>query len=201
MNNFKKDGFRGGNTSFGGKPKFGGGKKFGGPGRGHDRGHGRSERPSEDREFFKATCSSCHKSCEVPFRPSGDKPVFCRECFAEKDQGSERSFSGRNENRGGEYRRDARPQREERPLRHEEVRAPRDNGNDDIKRQLVNLESKIDYILELLALQAVVIEDVLEEPIVSKEVVPTKIRKPKTVKTKTKAPAKKKVAKKSTKSK
>jgi len=201
MNNFKEGGFRGGKPSFGGKPKFGGGKKFGGGGRGHDRGHGRSERPSEDRELFKATCSSCHKSCEVPFRPSGDKPVFCRECFAEKDQGSERSFSGRNESRGGEYRKDARPQREERPARHEEVRAPRDNSSEDIKRQLVNLESKIDYILELLAIGVATIEDVVAEPAASEEAVPAKVRKPKTVKTKTKAPAKKKVAKKSTKAK
>lgn len=199
MNNFKNDGFRKGNASFGGKPKFGGGKKFGGPGRGHDRGHGRSERPGEDRELFKATCSSCNKSCEVPFRPSGDKPVFCRECFANKDQSNDRS-SERSESRG-EYRRDARPQREERPVRHEEVRAPRDNGNDDIKRQLVNLESKLDYILELLAIRAIEEEAVSVEQTASEEVTPKKVRKPKTVKTKTKAPAKKKVAKKKTKSK
>lgn len=199
MNNFKNDGFRKGNASFDGKPKFGGGKKFGGPGRGHDRGHGRSERPGEDRELFKATCSSCNKSCEVPFRPSGDKPVFCRECFANKDQSNDRS-SERGEGRG-EYRRDARPQREERPARHEEVRAPRDNGNEDIKRQLVNLESKLDYILELLAIRSIEEETVSVEQSASEEVVPKKVRKPKTVKTKVKAPAKKKVAKKKTKSK
>ena len=199
MNNYKNDGFRKDKPSFGGKPKFAGGKKFGGPGRGHDRGHGRSERPAEDRELFKATCSSCNKSCEVPFRPSGDKPVFCRECFANKDQSNGRS-SDRGESRG-EYRRDARPQREERPARHEEVRAPRDSGNEDIKRQLVNLESKLDYILELLAIRAIEEETVSVEQTMSEEVVPKKVRKPKTVKTKTKAPAKKKVAKKKTKSK
>ena len=200
MNNFKNDGFRKGNASFGGKPKFGGGKKFGGPGRGHDRGHGRSERPGEDRELFKATCSSCNKSCEVPFRPSGDKPVFCRECFANKDESSDR-FSGRNESRGNDYRKDPGRQREERPARHEEVRAPRDNGNDDIKRQLVNLESKLDYILELLAIRAIEEEAVSVEQTASEEVTPKKVRKPKTVKAKTKAPAKKKVAKKKAKSK
>jgi CxxC-x17-CxxC domain-containing protein len=192
MNNYKNDGFKKGNTSFGGKPKFAGGKRFGGPGRGHDRGHGRSERSGEDRELFKATCSSCSKSCEVPFRPSGDKPVFCRECFANKDQGNDRS-SERGDSRG-EYRRDARPQREERPARHEEVRAPRDNGNEDIKRQLLNLESKLDYILELLAIREIETESASVKQTVSEEVVVKKVRKPKTVKTK--APAKKKVAKK-----
>jgi hypothetical protein len=85
------------------------------------------------------------------------------------------------------------------------VRAPRDNSSEDIKRQLVNLESKIDYILELLAIGVATIEDVVAEPAASEEAVPAKVRKPKTVKTKTqtkeKAPAKKKVAKKSTKAK
>jgi len=31
--------------------------------------------------FFKATCSKCGQSCEVPFRPVTGKPVFCRDCF------------------------------------------------------------------------------------------------------------------------
>ena len=71
---------------------------------------------------------------------------------------------------------------------------PRDNGNEDIKRQLLNLESKLDYILELLAIREIETETASVEQTVSEEVVPKKVRKPKTVKTK--APAKKKVAKK-----
>ncbi len=41
---------------------------------------------STDREVrtFKAVCSDCRKSCEVPFKPSSDKPVFCRDCFSAK---------------------------------------------------------------------------------------------------------------------
>ena len=34
------------------------------------------------RETFKAVCASCGKECEVPFRPRGDRPVYCSECFA-----------------------------------------------------------------------------------------------------------------------
>ena len=33
------------------------------------------------REMFPAVCSACGKETEVPFRPSGEKPVYCRECF------------------------------------------------------------------------------------------------------------------------
>jgi CxxC-x17-CxxC domain-containing protein len=33
------------------------------------------------REFHKATCSDCGQECEVPFKPSEDRPVYCRDCF------------------------------------------------------------------------------------------------------------------------
>ena len=33
------------------------------------------------RKMYKAICSDCGKECEVPFKPSGDRPVYCRECF------------------------------------------------------------------------------------------------------------------------
>jgi len=36
------------------------------------------------REMHKAVCSECKKECEVPFKPTEGKPVFCRECFAKK---------------------------------------------------------------------------------------------------------------------
>jgi CxxC-x17-CxxC domain-containing protein len=36
------------------------------------------------REMHKAVCSSCKKECEVPFKPSGDRPIYCKECYAKK---------------------------------------------------------------------------------------------------------------------
>jgi CxxC-x17-CxxC domain-containing protein len=33
------------------------------------------------REMFSATCSSCGREAQVPFRPSGVKPVYCSDCF------------------------------------------------------------------------------------------------------------------------
>lgn len=33
------------------------------------------------REMFPATCASCGKETTVPFQPTGDKPVYCRDCF------------------------------------------------------------------------------------------------------------------------
>jgi CxxC-x17-CxxC domain-containing protein len=40
--------------------------------------------------MYKTTCSNCGKDCEIPFVPTGDRPVFCSECF-EKMGGSSSS--------------------------------------------------------------------------------------------------------------
>ena len=51
----------------------GGGGGYGGGGYG--------DRP---REMHKATCAECKKECEVPFKPSADRPVYCRDCFSKR---------------------------------------------------------------------------------------------------------------------
>ncbi|MBU3965812.1 MAG: hypothetical protein KKG76_00315 [Euryarchaeota archaeon] len=33
------------------------------------------------REMHKATCADCNQETEVPFKPSGDRPVYCRDCY------------------------------------------------------------------------------------------------------------------------
>ena len=40
------------------------------------------------REMFKAVCADCQKEGEVPFRPSGNRPVYCKECFAKRKDSS-----------------------------------------------------------------------------------------------------------------
>jgi len=35
-------------------------------------------------EKHKAVCSKCKKDCEVPFKPTPGKDVFCQECFAKQ---------------------------------------------------------------------------------------------------------------------
>jgi len=32
-------------------------------------------------EMHSATCDKCGARCEVPFKPSGSKPVYCSDCF------------------------------------------------------------------------------------------------------------------------
>jgi CxxC-x17-CxxC domain-containing protein len=35
-----------------------------------------------DREMHKIKCSDCGQDAEVPFKPSGDRPVYCKDCYA-----------------------------------------------------------------------------------------------------------------------
>lgn len=37
-----------------------------------------------NRPAYQATCAECQKECEIPFKPSGDRPVYCKECFTRR---------------------------------------------------------------------------------------------------------------------
>ncbi len=56
--------------------------------------------PGVVRQMHKAVCSNCGKDCQVPFEPTGGKPVYCSECFEKNRGGSDtRRFEGRNFNK------------------------------------------------------------------------------------------------------
>jgi len=78
MGNFNRDRDSGGRRDFG-RRGFG----------------GRGDRP----EMHKAICAKCGNECEVPFRPSGDKPVYCSKCFEEVGGSEPRRFGGRDSGR------------------------------------------------------------------------------------------------------
>ena len=42
---------------------------------------GRSVATGRRREMHKTSCSRCGAETEVPFKPTGEKPVYCRDCF------------------------------------------------------------------------------------------------------------------------
>ncbi|KKU07910.1 MAG: hypothetical protein UX10_C0004G0038 [Candidatus Magasanikbacteria bacterium GW2011_GWA2_45_39] len=131
MGNFNRDNGRSGeggfNRGFGGGRPFGGGKKFGGGGRD-------GARPS----MHQATCSECGSSCEVPFRPTGSRPVFCTNCFGKQGGGA------------------VRPQRFERESherpRFEDKRPVADSmsSSGPVVEQIKILNVKIDKLIEIL---------------------------------------------------
>ena len=77
MENFKQDN-RNSRNSF--RSGSGDGKKF-------------NNRDRSKFDMHKATCAKCGVSCEIPFKPTGERPVFCSNCF--KNQGSDNRRSDR----------------------------------------------------------------------------------------------------------
>jgi CxxC-x17-CxxC domain-containing protein len=78
------DGGGGGSSSYGsygagGGYSAGGSGGYGGGGGGGGGGYGSRDRGP--REMFAATCSSCGREAQVPFRPTSGKPVYCSDCF------------------------------------------------------------------------------------------------------------------------
>jgi CxxC-x17-CxxC domain-containing protein len=53
-------------------------------GGGYSAGGGGGFRERRPREMFDATCSSCGKTAQVPFRPTSGKPVYCDDCFSRR---------------------------------------------------------------------------------------------------------------------
>lgn len=55
-----------------------------------------SERDFQDKEMFSAVCDDCGKNCQVPFRPSSGKPIYCSDCFEKRGNSHDRESSGRS---------------------------------------------------------------------------------------------------------
>ncbi len=139
---FKKGGFGGGHK---------GGMRFGGPR--FDRGGFGGGNARGGKELFDAVCADCGTSCQVPFRPNGKKPVYCKECFPKHagDEREGRDFAPRAPQRSfgrPEPRRFERPERSFTP-------APRpaapDTRIDALVRDVAALNGKIDALAASIA--------------------------------------------------
>ncbi len=129
MGNFNRGGggFGGGNRDRGARPSFGGNRggrpSFGG---------GREERGPVT--MTKVTCDDCKKACEVPFRPTAGKPVYCNDCF--------RGQAGGREERAPRREFNDRPARPSFTVSNE--------GGNDTKKQLDLLNSKMDKLISAI---------------------------------------------------
>ncbi len=130
MGDFKKSGEnRFGNRRSGFNGRDGGRGRFGGD---RDRG---------PVTMYQAICDQCGKPCEVPFKPTSGKPVYCSACF-----GSKKEIGN---NRGGNS-----SQRN-----YDSYKAPKkqDFGNDiskgnnnEVKKQLEILNGKMDLLIKAI---------------------------------------------------
>jgi len=124
-------GFRGSDDRGGSRPPFQK-KNFGGGDRGGER----------STVMHKATCSECGNNCEVPFRPSGEKPVYCSNCFGSKKEGGDRGGRPDFANRGG--KRDFTDRGSSRP----DFRPT--GGSDTSAKQLAEISQKLDRLIHAI---------------------------------------------------
>lgn len=67
---------------------------------------GRPERFSRDDrrpgrlEMHRVICDTCGEECEVPFKPTSSKPVYCSDCFRKQEGSSSRSSPRRSDSSG-----------------------------------------------------------------------------------------------------
>ncbi len=54
-----------------------------------------NSRDKGDLNMTRVTCASCGDRCEVPFRPTTNKPVYCKDCFGKKDDSNRRDSNRR----------------------------------------------------------------------------------------------------------
>ncbi|KKW10916.1 MAG: hypothetical protein UY50_C0024G0006 [Parcubacteria group bacterium GW2011_GWA2_49_9] len=113
--NHGQGGYKGGNDK----------KQFGGP-----------------KQLFSAICADCRKPCQVPFRPSGDKPIYCKDCFMKRKE----------KTAGDTWRSDA-PQSGS-PKQNSTPAKPQPSSGGvqlvDLKRQMDVMSEKLDALLQKL---------------------------------------------------
>jgi CxxC-x17-CxxC domain-containing protein len=55
-------------------------------------------RNKPELEMTKVTCSACGEKCEVPFKPTSSKPVYCSNCYSkDNNKTSNKDFKIINE--------------------------------------------------------------------------------------------------------
>ncbi|MBS3172303.1 hypothetical protein J4438_01835 [Candidatus Woesearchaeota archaeon] len=124
--------------SYKSKPRGGfgsrnGGNRFGGRSEGgSSRFSGRATRRAGKKSFemHDVICDKCGKECQVPFKPTNDKPVYCSECFGKKEESSGEYGSRKNDN----------SRSRDRPARSEGM----------TREQFNNINAKLDKIIQIL---------------------------------------------------
>lgn len=130
MRDFKKGGFKGGF-----KDKGRGGRDGGYVGKRRDFGE-RSGGFREEKRMYEAVCSECGNSCEVPFRPTGERPVLCDNCFGSYKNHGEQNFKQQTRRSNDRQNNFAKPERAADPRIEE------------LQRNVEELHSSVNDILE-----------------------------------------------------
>lgn len=103
---------------------------------------GRGEGFSRDRgpvTMHQTVCDECGKSCEVPFRPTEGKPVYCSDCFTGKKSENERGNKRFSKDKFNNHKTSP---------RGDFGSSGNKGNNDELREQLVILNSKMDRLIK-----------------------------------------------------
>lgn len=92
-------------------------------------------------KLHEAICDKCGQKCDLPFEPTGNKPIYCRSCFRENQNSGER-FEQRNKPHDRFEKRESRSSN-----RFEE---DDQSGQDPSKDSLDRINRKLDKIMKAL---------------------------------------------------
>jgi CxxC-x17-CxxC domain-containing protein len=106
----------------------------------------RNER-SSDREMFSAICDDCGKDCQLPFKPSSSKPVYCSRCFeARGEKSGLRDKPDFNRNQSS---------RPDEGSRNKEI--------GELKAQIISMNVKLDKVMKALNIASEKVADSVTE--------------------------------------
>lgn len=119
----------GGRPSFGGKPSY--------------------SKASDRGELFKATCAQCAKTCEVPFKPNGKKPVYCQDCFG-KQAPSNDGFAPRKDFSAPSFKPRFDERSNDRGSDRSNESSNRGSDTQDLKRSIESVSAKLDKLISIM---------------------------------------------------
>ncbi|MEI6022800.1 MAG: CxxC-x17-CxxC domain-containing protein [bacterium] len=154
MGNFNGD--RGGNRG-----------GFGGGNRGGFQKRGGFERGG-DMPTYKAVCAECGKSCDVPFRPTSGKPVYCNDCFGVKREQEDRAPRKEFGNRAfakPSFERNDRP-RDNFAGRSEFAKPAVSVNTEKLEKQMTDISYKLDALTRAIEKLSTVQAPVVKQPTV-----------------------------------
>lgn len=142
----RKTGGFGGNKGSGGFRSGGGRPPFRKPGFGGPR-----RDDSRPAQMYPATCANCGAATEVPFRPDGSRPIYCKDCMAKREPLRRDVAPRRDFGAGREAPRFERRDRDAAPRSFAPRAAAPDARIEALTRDIASLSAKLDGIASQLA--------------------------------------------------
>ncbi len=100
--------------------------------------------------MHKTVCDACHKPCEVPFKPNGQKQVFCDACFAKTRQTETSDYVRRKDKTVFDGPDSGKPFQTSETFTSS-IATPGDAKIAELKREINSVNAKLDKLIDLVS--------------------------------------------------